>query len=428
MHGLSSLSPPGHAPSTASAECPSSRSGGQGLAGRLGLCALLIANGLVDTQDQTAGLGSRLYGVDLDQGGLPDEALHHVGDALVDKVNASPRVALAVLHAQLVQNIGGVKPGVVAKLSRDDLQSPREALDDGLLLMGHVPVGEAVKRGRNLHLGGTATAHDGLVADGPLHDHDGVVQRALDFGNELLGTTAQDKGAGLGLGAVLEEVEALAADLSLVKATAHSEMLGQDVRASALDRGASRLDHALEVVGGHAAGAEDVAVGEELRGEIANGQLRQHNLGTCGMDRLELLEDDLPLCVHDGLVIRNLLDPNLGVILLRLQLELDVQADNLGFLEGLGLLLETGVRERLLESDTVDEERVSQGAARNLLDAYQLLVEVVLVEGEHGVDNHYSLRGQFRNHTCAVMHRGSLTLGEEGRVSLDQLAGHGSRR
>ena len=184
------------------------------------------------------------------------------------------------------------------------------------------------------------------------------MQRPLHLGNELLGATTEHQGAGLGLGAVLEEVEALTADLPLVEAAACAEVLRADVGAGALDCGAGGLDYALHVVGGDTAGAEDVAVGEELCGEIADGELGEHHLGARLGAGLELLVDDLPLGVDDGLVFRHLLHANLGVVLLSLELELDVEAHDLGLDKGLGLLLETGVGEGLLEGDTVDEEGV----------------------------------------------------------------------
>lgn len=275
-----------------------------------------------------------------------------------------------MLDAELVENIGGVEAGVVAELTGNDLEGLGEGLDDGLLLVGNVAIGEAVQVGGHLHLDGTAAADNGLVANGALDDHDGVVQGALDLGDELLGAAAQDERARLGRRAVLKEVEALAADLALLKGAAGAQVLGQDVGAGALDGGARGLDDALHILRGDTAGAEDVAVGKVLGGQIADGQLGQHHLGACRVHGLELLVDDLPLGVDNGLVLGNLLDAHLGVVLLGLELKLDVEAADLGVLERLGLLLETGVREGLLEGDTVDEERVGQGAAGDLLDAY----------------------------------------------------------
>lgn len=247
------------------------------------------------------------------------------------------------------------------------------------------------------------------------------MQRALHLGDELLGAAAQHERARLGLGAVLEEVEALAADLALVKSAAGAEVLGVDVGARALDGGSRGLDDALHVVAGYAAGAEDVAVGKVLGGEVADGELGQDHLGARRVDGLELLEDDLPLGVDDGLVLRDLLDAHLGIVLFGLELELDVEADDLGLLERLGLLLEAGVGKRLFEGDAVDEEGVGEGAAGYLFDAYEVLVEVFLIEGEDGVDDHWKVLAGIREGGQGE----EPTLCEELGVALDQLAGHG---
>ena len=90
------------------------------------------------------------------------------------------------------------------------------------------------------------------------------MQGAFYFGDELLGSPAEDQGACLGGGTVFEEVEALTADLSLFEGPAGSEVVGLDVGAGRLDGAACGLDDALEIVGGHAAGAEDVSVCEVL--------------------------------------------------------------------------------------------------------------------------------------------------------------------
>jgi hypothetical protein len=93
---------------------------------------------------------------------------------------------------------------------------------------------------------------------------------------------------------------------------------------------------------------------------------------------------------------RHLVDADLGIVLLGLELELDVEAEHLGVLEALGLLLKTGIRKRLLEGDAPDEERVLHATAGHLLDADQVLIEVVLVEAEDGVDDHLAEEGLLR--------------------------------
>lgn len=125
-----------------------------------------------------------------------------------------------------------------------------------------------------------------------------------------------------------------------------------------------------------------------LRSQVTNGQLAENNLGPRLVNGLELVVDDLPFGIDDGLVFGHLLDANLRVVLLALQLQLHVQTHNLGVPERLGLLLETGVREGLLEGDTVDEQGILETTTGDLLDTDQFLVQIVLVEGKNGVDDH----------------------------------------
>lgn len=141
------------------------------------------------------------------------------------------------------------------------------------------------------------------VLDGPLDDHDGVVQTPLDLGDELLGPSPQQQRARLGLGAPLEQVEPLSTNLLLLEPLTPSQMLLANVGASRLDRSSHGLHHALEVVHGYASGAEDVAVGKVLGGEIADGETGEHDLGAGVGDGLELGVDDGPFGVDDGLVL-----------------------------------------------------------------------------------------------------------------------------
>jgi hypothetical protein len=129
------------------------------------------------------------------------------------------------------------------------------------------------KRRSRTDLGRTAAGDDVRVLDRPLDDHDAVVERALDLLDELVGPAAEDERARLCLGAALKDVEALAADLPLVKRAAPAEVLVGNVGARRLDRAADGLDDALQVLGRDPAGAEDVAVGKVLGREVADRQL-----------------------------------------------------------------------------------------------------------------------------------------------------------
>lgn len=106
------------------------------------------------------------------------------------------------------------------------------------------------------------------------------------------------------------------------------------------------------------------------------------------MQSLELVVDNLPLGVDDGLILGDLLNADFGVVFFALELELDVQADDFGIAKDFWLLLKTGIGEGLFESDAVDKKRFLETAAGNLLDAYKLFIKIVLVQGQNGIDHH----------------------------------------
>src|SRR5690606_3033396 len=154
--------------------------------------------------------------------------------------------------------------------------------------------------------------------DSFLDNHDGVMKTALDFSNELLSTTSENKSAGLSVGASGEEVETLSSDLSLFEQLARSEMLGADIRACRLDTTTNSLHYTVHIIRGHSTSTENITIGKELCSQITNRKLRENDLGSGVGKELKFSENDLPFGVDDCLVFGNLLDTNLGVVLLTL--------------------------------------------------------------------------------------------------------------
>jgi hypothetical protein len=70
-------------------------------------------------------------------------------------------------------------------------------------------------------------------------------------------------------------------------------------------------------------------VSEELGGDITDGQLAEHDLDAGINQLLELLVEDLPLSVNNGLILLDVINADLGILLLSLQLELNIQQSNL---------------------------------------------------------------------------------------------------
>jgi len=140
------------------------------------------------------------------------------------------------------------------------------------------------------------------------------VEGTLDFGDELLGAAAEDERACLCFRAGGEEVVALGADLDFFEEATGAEVSGLDVGAGGLDGGAGGAADAVEVCGGDTSGAEDVAVGEVLRCEIADWEFGEDDLRAGGGEGFHFVEDDLPFCIDDGLVFGDGLDADFGVV------------------------------------------------------------------------------------------------------------------
>lgn len=288
-------------------------------------------NRLVDAQYKTRSLGRSRDRVDLDNGRLPHGGRVVVGNVLAVNVHAVPETALGVLLTQLVEYVGGIEAGVLAQLTRYDLERARQRRHDHLLLARDRSRIVAQVLG-DLHLDGTAAGHDRVVLERTAHDHDGVVERTLGLLDELLGTAAQNERARFSLRTTREDVVPLAADLLFLEDLARAEHARCQVLHGRLDRAAARFHRSLEILLDHSTGAEHVSVGKVLRGHVADGQPAEHNFGAALVDLLELVVQDLPLGVHDVLILVDRVDADLGVVAFRFQLELDVQQSDQRFL------------------------------------------------------------------------------------------------
>ena len=206
------------------------------------------------------------------------------------------------------------------------------------------------------------------------------------------------------------------AHLPLLEQLASAEDVRREPIHCRLRARAGRARHPLKVVLGDAPRAEEASVGKVLRREVADGQLGQDDLRAALDAEAQLLVDDGPLRVDDGLVGGDVVDAHLGVGRLALELELEVQDEDLGALERLGLrggegdgarerfrgalvhpgarrgsrshlLLKAGVAEGALERHTLDQHALCDGASRHLLDANERQVER-RTKALDSVDNH----------------------------------------
>jgi hypothetical protein len=145
--------------------------------------------------------------------------------------------------------------------------------------------------------------------------------------------------------------------LDLLEESAATENILSEAIDGGLHCTACCLRNTLQVIVGHSTSAEDVSISEVLGRQIADGEFGEHYLSPSVDDLLQLLVDELPLGIHDRLVIIRVIDTDLGVLLLALQLQLHVQQTHIGVLEAFRLLLEPSVREGFLESDAINKER-----------------------------------------------------------------------
>lgn len=120
--------------------------------GRTYRFALRISDCLIDTKDQARRLGGAADRVYFHQARFPYKRFHVVADALRPVyVHAIPLRTVGVLHAQLVQYVRGIDTGVVADLTRNDLERLGERRHDKLELSGNGK-GMFAYVGRDVHL------------------------------------------------------------------------------------------------------------------------------------------------------------------------------------------------------------------------------------------------------------------------------------
>jgi len=360
------------------------------------LLRLGVGDGFVDTQDQTLLLTLLGNLVLLDDHRFPDEVLHGVLDLEVQAVHTIPPavgVLALMLLSQLVQQIGLVPPAVLDqcpgyyfKLFLKLLNHPLLLADDLFLVLLEEP--------GDLELDLAAAADDLGVLGLGLDDHERVVNRSLLLVDKLLLAPPNDHGLGLALFAVHEEVPPLPTDLPLFEAaTASEDGVLETLGYGRLHRLAGGLTGALHILLLDTALAEDTPVLEVLGLEVADLLGGEDDVGASVLDLIELLVDDLPLLVNNALEVL-LADPDLLVLPLLFQLELQVQEEDLRVVEGFRLLLEALVGETLLELDTLDEHTVGDTSTDDLLHAHGPVVEALLLAHEVDLpDNHVLKKG-----------------------------------
>ncbi len=147
--------------------------------------------------------------------------------------------------------------------------------------------------------------------------------------------------------------------MDFLKVAASSKNIVSQAIDRCLNDTASGFGESLKIINRDSSSAEEVSVSEVLSGKITNGKLREDDLSAAGNDLLQLLVNEFPFSINDLLEIIGVFKADLSIVTFSLKFKLNVQNSDLGVLELLRLLLETSVREGLLEGDTLNKERVS---------------------------------------------------------------------
>jgi hypothetical protein len=360
-----------------------------------GSCLLLftlgVADGLVDRKDGACGFSGSGEHIDSHNLGLPHKLLEEVPDLTLKDVDANPKAIFAfsvMAHAELVKNVGGVHSGVFGELLGDNFESLGKAVHNKLGLARYGADVLAKVAGK-LHLDSSSTSDNSVSFDGTGDNHNGVVERTSGFLDVLGGTTTEDEGDGLGVGALGEHVVSFVSELDFLELSTFTKNLFGDTKGSGLALGTSCLTNTVKILKGDATSAEDIAVSEVLGSEITNGKLGEDNLGSSFDNSVEFVVNDLPFGVNNLLEIVGVFETDLSGVLFGLKLKFEVHDEHLGVLKGLGLLLETGVGEGLAEADTFNEEGISNGATSDLFDTNIVLVKV-FTEVHDGIDDHFA--------------------------------------
>ena len=286
----------------------------------LRLLALRVLHRLIDRQNGARSLARRGHRVDFGGERLPDALLQRIADGFPIDVHAHPARLRVMQVPQLVQDLRGGESCVVAQLSRDHFQATRHAFHDELQFpFDRLRFAPQHRGDRHLHR--AAAAHDAIAVNALLGHHQRVylsassyqkrtVDRSLRFLQELLRTAAQQERRRRRPRAVREQIVPLAPHLHFLERAAAPQHRRRQSVHRRLDLGARGALQSLHVAVRNAARAEHAAVREVLRGQVADREAREHDIGARSDAGVQFLVDQTPLRVHNALILRRT-DPDL---------------------------------------------------------------------------------------------------------------------
>ncbi len=327
------------------------------------LLSLVLGGGdhIVDLEDHLHDLGGELELVALGLRRLEDALLVHVSGALAESVHTNEGVALGDLFLlDLGYVLDGVVAGVLGESERDLLEGVGEGAD-GVLLNAFDLVGFLLNSNGAGKLSGTTATDDVGVLDHVSHDADGIMEAALGLVANCHGSTANQDGDGLGIGAIFDKDDLIVggAEGDLLYLTSLTKLLGGNFLEAGDDTSTGSESEELDLNTTDPADGGKFVMHEEVIGLVVETPLAEDDVGARVLAALD----------HIGkVVLLHLVE--LLVVLSRLDLE-TVLGLGLGGLEGAGedenlsivnFLDHLRVREVLVNDDTGNEGGVFEGA------------------------------------------------------------------
>merc|ERR1740137_95002 len=236
-----------------------------------------VLNCLVNAEQQASGLRCRSDGISFDDGWFPNTSSEIISDILIKDIYTVPQTVTSVLLSQLIQDIGRVKPCVVAELPGDHLKRLGHGTNNELLLASDSPavVSEVLAQ---LHINSSTPCHNRVILHGPPDNHDSVMERSLCLLHKLLGSSSKDDRARLRFWTAIEVVKSLSSNLLLLEGFARSQCSIIQIMNSRLNSSSTRFQCAVQILLWNSAGTEHVSVSKVLSGYVSNRQLGEDHL------------------------------------------------------------------------------------------------------------------------------------------------------
>merc|ERR1719312_50004 len=333
----------------------------------LPLATAWVLHGLVNTEQQAGRLGGCSDRISFHNSRFPHTSCKVICNILIKNIDSEPNTVPGVFLTELIKNVGGIKAGIVAKLTGNHLKSLGHGTDDQLLIPSNCSavIPEVFAE---LHVYGSASSDHRVILHCPPDNHDGIMQGPLGLLHELLGTSPQDYCTRLGFWAALEKVESFSSNLFLFKCLTMSKSGIVQIMYSRLNCSSTSLQSSVHVFLRNSSSTEHVPVSEVLRGNISNREFRQYNLSSRGCDAVKFVIQNVPLSIHNLLVFCDILEPDFGIVFFSFQFQFDVQKGNFGICVILLLHFKSCIAKSFLERNSRNQLSVLQCPASDLFD------------------------------------------------------------